>query len=152
MKNWGLLVYDQFHVDSLKLYTEPLTHFWPEENSSSPWAPAELSCSAGSCLSPVHKHKTGSDGTLWHFRCFFGNFSLPCWGNGLQLIERKNLEYFWVDTFQILFLSSCAAKLSYANLREQNLRPGKNCFPMALFPKGMVPVKSHSQRSSDLQH
>lgn len=50
------------------------------------------------------------------------------------------------------YVSSCAAKLSYISLRQQNLRPGKNCFPMALFPKGMVPAKSHSQRSSDLQH
>lgn len=75
--------------------------------------------------------------TLWCFWPFFGNFPSPwiIWiklSNGLQLTEGKNLEDFWVDTFPVLFLASCAARLGYVSLREQNLRPGKKHFLIAV--------------------
>lgn len=68
------------------------------------------------------------------FDGFFGNFPSPwvVWiklSNGLQLTEGKSLEDFWVDTFPIIFLPSCAAKLGYISLREHTTwGQGKSAF------------------------
>lgn len=117
--------------------TEHLTHSRPKGNGSSLRAPAKLSFSAGSSLSPIHKHETGSDESSVMLLMFFWITShhpelyKKRLSNGLQVTEGKNLEDFWVDTFPVLFLPSSDAKLGYVSLREQNLRPAKKRFLLA---------------------
>lgn len=123
---------------SLMQYISRLTHSQPKANRRFFW---------GSCWVEIFSqflsftYPWAQDWKWWElcdaFDLFSSNFLSP-WiicvklSNGLLLTEGKKLEDFWVDIFPALFLLRGAAELVFISLREQNLRPEKKRFVIAV--------------------